>query len=432
MSTIKKVYSYGANGFFPTNKDPLNRVFDWDSAPDNLAKYKANAQAKSFIEDVIRTAVMTKEESRQYGNFGIPDNYKKHYKLLLAHCKKLNANPAALTIEQLLARDRHFHRTYRNFTPMAGALDRFGSTFFLDQKAWELKSHTLTDYNYPKFTNDFIHLGNIDVGIEGVKHVGRGWGMMEEISFARLDMARGGIYDPDFWYSFMLAEKMGIFTDERLCLGGLGENTTGRGAPNLTGLYNTASKATITPGLTNDNNMTAGIVDWNDLMIKLLGSTFGNAVFAPATNVLFTTSGLAAEMYLNDNAVGETKSLYQRFQEKWMMSGAIAAWYIDNNIEKDTNAVATQKLMMVKMGPNYVRRYVVYPLQRKARLDKVYSDDLKMAFITGDILVRYDANAIVTDDADNTTTLAGLMTNGLFMDATTQRMAPAAPGIRSV
>jgi len=217
-----------------------------------------------------------------------------------------------------------------------------------------------------------------------------------------------------------------------LCLGGLGENTTGRGAPNLTGLYNTASKATITPGLTNDNNMTAGIVDWNDLMIKLLGSTFGNAVFAPATNVLFTTSGLAAEMYLNDNAVGETKSLYQRFQEKWMMSGAIAAWYIDNNIEKDTNAVATQKLMMVKMGPNYVRRYVVYPLQRKARLDKVYSDDLKMAFITGDILVRYDANAIVTDDADNTTTLAGLMTNGLFMDATTQRMAPAAPGIRSV
>ena len=375
---------------------------------------------------------MTKEESRQYGNAVIPETYKKHYKLLLAHCKKLNANPAALTIEQLLARDRHFHRTYRNFTPLAGMLDRFGSTFFLDQKAWELKSHTLTDYNYPKFTNDFIHLGNIDVGIEGVKHVGRGWGMMEEISFARLDMARGGIYDPDFWYSFMLAQKMGIFTDERLALGGLGENTTGRGAPNLTGLYNTASKDTITPGLTNDNNMTAGIEDWNDLMIKLLGATFSNEVFAPATNVLVTTSGLAAEMYFNDNAVGETKSLYQRFQEKWMMSGALAAWYIDNNIEADVNAVATQKLMLLKLGPNYIRRYIVYPLQRKARLDKVYSDDLKMAFITGDILVRYDANAIVTDDADVTVTNAGLMTNGLFMDANSGRMRPAAPGIRSI
>ena len=270
------------------------------------------------------------------------------------------------------------------------------------------------------------------MGIEGVKHTGRGWGMMEEISFARLDMARGGIYDPDFWYSFMLSQKLGIFTDERLALGGLGENTTGRGAPNLTGLYNTASKATITPGLTNDNNMTAGIEDWNDLMVKLLGSTFGNNVFAPATNVLVTTSGLAAEMYFNDNAVGETKSLYQRFQEKWIMSGAIAAWYIDNNIEADDNAVATQKLMMLKLGPNYIRRYVVYPLQRKARLDKVYSDDLKMAFITGDILVRYDANAIVTDDADNTTTSAGLMTNGLFMDASSGRMQPAAPGIRSI
>ena len=114
------------------------------------------------------------------------------------------------------------------------------------------------------------------------------------------------------------------------------------------------------------------------------------------------------------------------------MSGALAAWYIDNNIEADANAVATQKLMMLKLGPNYIRRYVVYPLQRKARLDKVYSDDLKMAFITGDILVRYDANAIVTDDSDNTTTSAGLMTNGLFMDASSGRMQPAAPGIRSV
>ena len=432
MSATKKIYSYGINGFFPANKDPLNRVFDWESAPEHLTKYKENAQAKLFIEDVIRTAVMTKDESRKYSNVGIPESYKKHYQLLLKHCKKLNANPAALTIEQLLARDRHFHRTYRNFTPLAGMLDRFGSTFFLDQKAWEMKSHTLTDYNFPKFTNDFIHLGSIDVGIEGVKHVGRGWGILEEISFARLDMSRGGIYDPDFWYSFFLAQNMGIFTDERLALGGLGEHTTGKGAPNLTGLYNTASKATITPGVTNDNNMTAGITDWNDLMIKLLGSTFGNNVFARATNVLVTTSGLAAEMYFNDNAVGETKSLYQRFQEKWMMSGALAAWYIDNNIEADANAVATQKLMLLKLGPNYIRRYVVYPLQRKARLDKVYSDDLKMAFITGDILVRYDANAIVTDDADNTTTSAGLMTNGLFMDATTGRMKPAAPGIRSI
>lgn len=431
--SVKKVYSYGAQGFFPTgDKDPLNRVFDWESAPENLTKYKGNAQAKSFIEDVIRTAVMTKEESRQYGNFSIPQKYRKHYKLLLQHCKKLNANPTALTIDQILARDRHFHRTYRNFTPLAGMLDRYGCTFFLDQKAWEIKSHTLTDYNSPLFTNDFLHLGSIDVSPEGVKHVGRGWGMLEEISFATLDMARGGIYDPDFWFSFILAQKMGIFTDERLALGGLGETTTGKGAPNLTGLYNTASKATITPGDGDDNNMTAGIADWNDLMIKLLGSTFGNAVYAPHTKVLVTTSGLAAEMYFNDNAVGETKSLYQRFKEKWIMSGAIDSWYIDNNIEADANAVGTQKLMMLALGPNYIRRYVVYPLQRKARLDKIYSDDLKMAFITGDILVRYDANAIVTDDADNTTTSVGLMTNGLFMDASMGRIQPAVPAIRSV
>ena len=136
MSATKKIYSYGINGFFPANKDPLNRVFDWESAPDHLTKYKENAKAKSFIEDVIRTAVMTKDESRKYSNVGIPETYKKHYQLLLKHCKKLNANPAALTIEQLLARDRHFHRTYRNFTPLAGMLDRFGSTFFLDQLSW--------------------------------------------------------------------------------------------------------------------------------------------------------------------------------------------------------------------------------------------------------------------------------------------------------
>ena len=75
---------------------------------------------------------------------------------------------------------------------------------------------------------------------------------------------------------------------------------------------------------------------------------------------------------------------------------------------------------MFKNHPNYIKRTIVYPLQRKAILNKKYSDDVAFAYFTGDILTVYDANAIVMSASDVVTNYKGWTMNGLFMDANTR------------
>jgi hypothetical protein len=302
-------------------------------------------------------------------------------------------------------------------------------------RKWEIKHHKIIDYGWPKFSQSFHDLGFIQVAPEGVKSTGYGWGAAYEIPFTTIDMAAGGTYDPDYWSLFFLGEKMGIFGDEVGFLGGAGRNTTGRGAPNLKGLVNNSSVATnalTSPAA--DCGFSDGKADFEDNFIDIKNSWYGNKVYAPSPTVYVSTPGIAAQTYVEDSAVGDLKTLYQQIQHKWFQSGAIDSWWISHNLKSTAEASMTkntQQYLAIKATPNYIRRVVVYPLQRKILSDKykTFPDDIAFAYITGEIQQIYDANAILTNTSSCKAEYRGWETNGLFMTANSAGPRALRPGV---
>ena len=419
-------FSPDMNRTFKKEKDPLNKYFDWDSAPKFLEKYKENASMKSFAEDVIRYLSMTVSEQKHLLRNNVNMiAYKQHYQELKNTFPKLNANPTGLTIDQILAQDRHFVRKYVENNVGAQILASMpGCTRVLDGKKWEIKHHKLTQFEWPLFTKTFKNLGVVNVGPEGVKSEGMGWGMQYEIPFTTLDQAAGGIFDIDYWHVFFLAERMGIFGDQRIFLGGAGTNTSDRGAPNLKGLHNSKfTAATPYPGSGGsvDDDFTAGLADWNDAYETMLTAYRTTKLFAkPSRNILVTSSGLASEMFINDSTVGALKTLYQQIQDKWYRSNnQMDQWWVSQHLFNGASSAANQQIMTLKLSPSYIKRTIVYPLQRKAILDKRYSDDVAFAYITGDILQIYESSCILKQSTLATASLDGWVESGLFMTATT-------------
>jgi len=426
------------------NKDPLNG-FSWTSAPEwlkNMVRTSSNPiQMKAFMEQNIRELQMTpREQIRYLRPDPVPESYRRNWEdLMLAEPKlklTLNVNPTGLTIEQILAQDRHFHRTYVMNNVFAQILARYGCTFFMqDGKKWEIKHHEITNYGWPKFSQDFRNLGSVEIGPEGKKSIGYGWGAMYEIPFTAIEMAAGGTYDPEYWAVFFLSQNMGIFGDERGWLGGMGRNTQSQGgAPYLYGLYNWKDydgnfRGGITsPGAT--YGFSSGVTDFDDNYADILKSWYDNSVFGggPESNVYVTQAGIAAETSIHDSAVGDLKSAYQVIQDKWFRTGDFDSWYVTNNLTSVATASITsakQRWLALKMTPNYIRRTVVYPLQRKTLSDKfkTYKDDVAFAYITGDILQVYDRRAICGPSSGTTThgkcQRTGWRENGLFMDRNT-------------
>lgn len=158
------------------------------------------------------------------------------------------------------------------------------------------------------------------------------------------------------------------------------------------------------------------------MFIDTLSAFKTNAVYANGTNVLVTTAGIAAETTLHDSTYLH-KTLYQDIQDKWFKGGSFGAWYISDNIVSTALASmtkATQAAYVLKMTPNYIRRTVVYPLQRKILSEKykTYPDDIAFAYITGDIIQVYDGNAVIHCAASTSAAKAqyrGWDMNGIFM-----------------
>ena len=456
MDRIKEIGTYeeapvqnSGIGIRP-EKDPLNRFDGWDTAPDFLLKMVANSKdpqgAKGFMEQVIRELNMTPREQKKYLR---PDPvshaYRENYQELLREIPRLNVNPTGLTIEQILASDRHFHRTYVNNNVAAQIFARYGLTKYMDGKKWEIKHHKLTNYGWPKFSHDFKDLGFVQVGPEGIKSEGYGWGAAFEIPFTTLDMASGGTYDVEYWYLFFLAQCMGIFGDERIWLGGTGRNTSNKGAPNLKGLLNWTDKAgNNRAGITSpstEGGFSSGKADIEDNFQDICTEYHSNSVYGSGQTpiVYATTPGICAETYVHDSTVGDLKTDYQILQHKWFKDGGpMAAWYCSDNmcsVAKASMDNSTQKWVSFMADPAYIRRTVVYPLQRKILSEKfkTYPDDIAFAYITGDILQVYDHNAIVgwgsTNNTFNTCTYTGWDMNRLFMDNSSGGMRAYRPRI---
>lgn len=431
LSKFEKPKRQNSGRTIKKGNDPLERWEGWESAPQFLVDmvknnnfFNSNNQfeMKGFMEQVIRELHMTTDEQKKYLRPDpVPYSYRENYQYLKENEPKLNVNPTGLTIEQILALDRHFHRTYVDNNVFAQMCQRFGCTNYMSGKKWEIKHHKLTNYEWPKFSHDFRNLGFIEVGPEGVKDTGYGWGAAYEIPFTTIDMASGGTYDPDYWHLFFLSQNMGVFGDERGWLGGAGRNTTGKGAPNLKGICNDADVDQVTTPAT-DLGYSSGKVDFDDMFLDTLSAFKTNSVFAAGTNVLVTTAGIASETAVHDSTYLH-KTLFQDIQDKWFRSGRVGAWYVSDNIVSTALASmtkATQAAYMFRMTPNYIRRTVVYPLQRKILSEKykTYPDDIAFAYITGDIIQVYDGNAAIHCAAGSSAAKAqyrGWEMNGLFM-----------------
>jgi hypothetical protein len=428
------------------DKDPLNK-FDWESAPKWLSDmaeranfgFNTQVETKQFMEQFIRELLMSPDEQRKYLRPDpIPHAYRANYQELRENEPRLNVNPTGLTIEQILSIDRHFHRTYVNNNIAAQMLQDAGVTRYMSGKKWEMKHHKLTNYGFPMFSHDFRNLGAIQVGPEGVKSTGYGWGAKYEIPFTTIDMAAGGVYDIQQWYVFFLAQQMGTFGDERIWLGGVGRNTTGKGAPNLTGMCNDGSRVNVTQPNT-DLGYSDGKADFEAVFRGGLSSYYTNQVFAqPVKNYLVTTPGIAAQTYIEDSTVGDLKTLAQQLQHKWFINGPLSKWYVSNNIDDTalgSYTKATQAAFMFRLGPQYMRRTVVYPLQRKilSEAHKDYPDDIAFAYITGDILQFYDKNILIHFAAGTSNAkseIAGWDMNGLFMSPSLTKMEAYRPPVR--
>ena len=182
-----------------------------------------------------------------------------------------------------------------------------------------------------------------------------------------------------------------------------------------------------------------GKADFEDAWGDGLTGWFTNQVYAsPVKNYYVSTPGIAAQTFIEDSAAGDLKTLYQQLQHKWFMSGHLSKWYVSMNIISTALASYTkahQAAFMFKLGPQYVRRTVVYPLQRKilSEAHKDYPDDIAFAYITGDILQVYDVNCLIHLAASTSAAkseIGGWTMNGLFMSSDSRDMSAYRPPVR--
>ena len=386
----------------------------------NMEQYDAESQSKWFqrmpIQEQLKFNAFVEQLSNP--NTRIPDHYKGSFKRMNA-LFKLNADPSALTDEQIYLMDQQLVRTY--YDANVGARLLAPVTVYQPNPRWQSQHYTITGDTFPAFSkgpvNAFRDPKAISLGVEPTVVDGVGGSIKWDLPFTLIKQGADGIYNPDFWHSFKAGEIMGKFWNERIYLGTLGEHTSGDFG--ITGIHNYASLPTVTISAAN----AAG--NLNTITIQFLAELV--SCHEPGNNVLLTTSGYATESLLHDTAATD-RSEYEVLQKKFYDSGLVSAWWVDNDMEKDTNATTTGRIEMIRMSPAVLKREIIYPLQKKPLLNKEYQDDVSYALIIADVIKIYNVDGIAICDADDTTGSAGVIKAGLFMKGKDyQPYAPLSP-----
>lgn len=333
--------------------------------------------------------------------------------------RKENADPSLLMDEQLYAIEQELVRT-RYDTNIAGMI--FGPvTTYQSTPKWVEEYYTLTGDTFPVFSkgplNAFRDLAPLRLGVEPTLTDGIGWHIQWDLPWTLLDASAGGLYSPDTWHNFKAGELMGRCADERAWLGSAGENTVND--LGVKGIYNYPGISTERIGGDNDEDVTAA-GDIDDMIRSMLGDIVG--VYEPGEIILVSTSGIASEVYFHDHTYhGQTE--YEVIQKKYFDSGLVSAWYVTNNLEADANAVATQQVILFKMGSSTMKRVVIYPFQKKPMVTR-FQDDINYMLLEADLFKIYNVAAATKAYADVTSTSAGIVQNGLFMQGRSRTGLP--------
>lgn len=370
------------------NYDPESHS-KWFSKMPIQEQLKFNA----FVEQ------LTNPETR------IPEHYKGSFKRMNV-LFKLNADPSALTDEQIYLMDQQLVRTY--YDANVGARILAPVTVYQPNPRWQSQHYTITGDTFPAFSkgplNAFREPKALTLGVEPTIVDGVGGSIKWDLPFTLIKQGADGIYNPDFWHSFKAGEVLGKFWNERCYLGTAGEHTSGDFGIN--GIHNYTGIGDITVAAANAAGNT------NTIIIQLLSDLA--TVYESGNNVIISTSGMATETLTHDSAYTD-RSTYEVIKKKWFDSGLVSAWYVDNDMEADANAVATQRIMMIRIGPGIVKREIIYPLQKKPLMNKEYEDDVSYALIIADIIKVYNLVGITICDGDLTCLSAGIIKAGIFM-----------------
>lgn len=363
----------------------------------------------------------------------IPPEYRGISKRMNAKWKspKLNADPSLLPDEATYEVIQYLARTWYEQQPMTQLLAPVTTT--LTKPAWMIKWYKIDQdpTPYPEFTaggpNAFRNLKAFKLGIEPLTASGIGAGLRYDLSWT-LKAEANGIYDPEQWHNYEATKNFGVFWDERQCLGTGGEHTSAD--LGVKGVFNAASILTEAIGAGADNSVAAA-GDIDAMIYQFLGDmrTFKE----PGQNILLTTSGVASEVLLHDSSYTD-RTEYERIKNKWFNSGFVSKWIIDDNILNATPTTTTQRAMMFRLSEHTIKRVVVYPFQKKPLANVEFPDDISFAFLVADI-VTYIATgapaatyAYYSASANVTSTVAGFIANGLFMQGNAPGMVnPATP-----
>lgn len=348
----------------------------------------------------------------------IPEHYKGSFKRM-NETFKLNADPSALTDEQIYLMDQQLVRTY--YDANVGARLLAPVTVYQPNPRWQSQHYTITGDTFPAFSKGplqaFREPKALTLGVAPTIVDGVGGSIKWDLPFTLIKQGADGIYNPDFWHSFKAGELLGKFWNERIYLGTAGEHTSGDFGIN--GIHNYTSLPTVTIATAN----AAG--NLNTIFLQFLAELV--SCHEPGNNVLLSTPGYCTESLVHDSTY-TNRSEYEILKKKYFDSGLISAWWCDPDMEADANAVGTQRIEMIRMSPAVLKREIIYPLQKKPLMNKEYEDDVSYALIIADIIKVYNLDGIAICDADDTTSSAGVVKAGLFMTGENyQPYAPVSP-----
>lgn len=369
--------------------------------------YDPESQSKWFNRMPIQEQLKFNAFIEELGNptTRIPEHYKGSFKRM-NDLFKLNADPSALTDEQIYLMDQQLVRTYYDANVCARILAPV--TTYQPNPRWQSQHYTITGDTFPAFSkgplNAFRDPKALALGVEPTITEGIGGSIKWDLPFTLIKQGADGIYNPDFWHSFKAGEVMGKFWNERGYLGTAGEHTSGD--TGINGIHNYTGVGTITIAAANAAGNT------NTIILQLLSDLA--TVYEAGNNVIISTAGYATETLTHDSAYTD-RSTYEVIKKKFFDSGLVSAWYVDNDMEADANATTTQRIMMVRIGPGILKREIIYPLQKKPLMNKEYEDDVSYALIIADIIKVYNLVGITICDSDETCLSAGVVKAGLFM-----------------
>lgn len=344
----------------------------------------------------------------------VPPEYAEHANRYNAHLKRTNI-ASMLTQEQLYEIDTTFAQTYYDNNVTSQVLAPI--TTVMRTPKWQSKMYTVSGDKYPNFTEkDFNNIAWFKLGVDQTFEGGLGQIIGYHLPWTLIDEGKEGLFDVQSWHALKAGVMMGKNWEERYWFGSGGLHSTGD--IGVKGLLNHASLTQAYGGGAGDDNNWATALDTDYTIKRFLGAL--KPVYPGSGDVVIcSTPGHAEELLSHDQATTGLTEL-EVLWKKYFATGAVAEWWIINEMAEETLSTSKQTFMMFKRSRLNLSREIIYPLQTMPIGGKFWEKDVKEVMLQADLVKWRNYEAAIpavhtTVVLDNTTTNLGFFNNGLFL-----------------